>query len=167
MQDIQMDRAKRKRASKHKHYLKYKEYYKAYRKKHRAENKQKYIDWVKNWVTDNPVKRKAICQRYLRNNPIRRKLTLLLAAAKQRCNNPKNIAYKYYGGRGVRCYLELADVEFLWVRDKGYELKKATLDRVNPDSHYRLMNCRIIEASENSKRNRAHQFVKYGTPQVN
>lgn len=151
-------------AAKKKHNLKYKDYYKAYKKEWSIKNRKKVNESSTKWRNLNPEKRKLVCSKYLSTHKIERKLTLLLTTAKQRCNNPKFKGYKYYGGRGVRCLLTSEDVKFLWDRDNGKNQKKASLDRINPDYHYTIENCRIIELSENSKNNRPWQFVKFGYP---
>lgn len=151
-------------ASKKRHSIKYKEYYKKYFSEYDIKNRKKRNELSNKWRKNNPEKRKEICNNYLEKHKIERKLTLLLSAAKQRCGNPKFKGYKYYGGRGVKCFLTMDDIKYLWDRDNGFLMKKASLDRVNPDAHYILGNCRIIELSENSKMNRSWQFVKFGMP---
>ena len=42
----------------------------------------------------------------------------------------------------------------MWFRDKAYEMKKPTVDRIDSLESYTLENCRYIEAVENSKRER-------------
>ena len=71
---------------------------------------------------------------------------------KQRCENPKNPAYKYYGGRGIQNLITEEELKFLWFRDKAFELKRPSIDRINSDGNYEISNCRYIELSENSKR---------------
>jgi len=69
---------------------------------------------------------------------------------KQRCNNPKNIRYADYGGRGIKCLITLEEIKKLWFRDKAYKLKKPSIDRINNDESYTFENCRYIEMPENS-----------------
>lgn len=76
------------------------------------------------------------------------------AAAKQRCNYEKHIAYSRYGGRGI---------QFLWKSFKDFYddmhlswFKGATLERINLDGHYCKENCRWATAQEqahNTSRN--------------
>lgn len=72
--------------------------------------------------------------------------------ARKRCNNPKERNYKWYGAKGIKFSLSVEDVKFLWERDKGWLLKKSSLDRINPKKNYVLSNCRFIELSENLSR---------------
>lgn len=67
-----------------------------------------------------------------------------------RCNNPKFNDYKDYGGRGIKCLLIEEEVKALWFRDKAYEMKQPSIDRINNDGNYCLENCRFIEQGENS-----------------
>lgn len=75
----------------------------------------------------------------------------ILYGARSRCKNPKAAGYKYYGGKGIKCFLTKKQAKFLWERDKGYSLRKPSIDRINSMGNYELINCRFIEVSENSK----------------
>lgn len=77
--------------------------------------------------------------------------------ARQRCCNPKDPGYRWYGGRGIKFLLSKADIKVLWDRDSG-ALIAPSLDRINPDGNYCLENCRFIERGENSKR--AHNGIR-------
>lgn len=72
--------------------------------------------------------------------------------ASQRCTNPKNKSYKYYGGKGIKYLLNDNDLKMLWIRDKAYLMEKPSLDRINPDKHYTYENCQFLEMLENSKK---------------
>ena len=72
-----------------------------------------------------------------------------LYSARQRCRDPKVDSYKYYGAKGVACFLSASDVKKMWFRDKAEGMKKASLDRIDPNGNYVLENCRFIEFSEN------------------
>ncbi len=74
-----------------------------------------------------------------------------LYSARSRCNNPKSTGYKYYGGKGIKCFLTFEEIEFLWKRDKADELGRPSIDRIDAKGNYELSNCRFIELSENSK----------------
>jgi hypothetical protein len=86
---------------------------------------------------------------------------------RQRCNNPKATAYKYYGAKGIRCNLTLSEVKTLWFRDKAYTLVRPSIDRFKHWEHYTFKNCQFIELAENSgkdKRIRVLQFDSSGYP---
>lgn len=72
--------------------------------------------------------------------------------AKQRCTNPNDDSYKWYGGRGIEFKLTMDEVEFLWFRDKAYLMDKPTIDRLDSDGHYELSNCQFLEKTENSRK---------------
>jgi hypothetical protein len=68
----------------------------------------------------------------------------------QRCEHPKNKAYKYYGGRGIKCLITESEIKFLWFRDKAFTMKKPSIDRKENDGNYCIENCRFIEQGHNS-----------------
>jgi len=72
---------------------------------------------------------------------------------KQRCFNPNDPNYKYYGGRGaVVCDEWLSFVSFKeWAESNGYD-DTLSIDRIDPTSDYCPQNCRWIPLSENSRR---------------
>lgn len=69
--------------------------------------------------------------------------------ARRRCQDPKHRYYHRYGGRGIQLYLTLDDTRLLWLRDGANLLKQPSLDRVDPNQHYTLVNCRFIELRDN------------------
>jgi hypothetical protein len=95
---------------------------------------------------------------------------------KARCNNPHNISYKNYGGRGIS-YLWTSCDEF---KNDMYESylkhvdefgeKQTTIERIDNDSDYCKENCRWATMKEQSlnKRpsNRIYPPKKIPTPKV-
>jgi len=75
-----------------------------------------------------------------------------LSSMKNRCNSIKSCGYAYYGGKGVKCLIEMDELEFLWHRDNGASLKRPSIDRIDSNGNYEIQNCRFIELSENVKR---------------
>lgn len=73
-----------------------------------------------------------------------------LVDIKQRCNNPNNKDYKYYGRRGIKCKITINELKKLWFRDKAYNMKRPSIDRIDNDGNYSYANCRYIEQSENT-----------------
>lgn len=61
----------------------------------------------------------------------------------QRCNNPKNISYKYYGGKGVTVCEEWKDFPIFakWALANGYN-DNLSIDRKNSNGNYEPGNCR-------------------------
>ena len=70
-------------------------------------------------------------------------------AARRRCENKKDSHYYCYGDRGIKFLLTKEELKKLWFRDKAYEMKKPSIDRIDNDGHYEYSNCRFIEMSEN------------------
>jgi hypothetical protein len=71
-----------------------------------------------------------------------------------RCNNPNDIKYKYYGGRGIK-------VCERWLEYKNFEAdmlptykKGLQIDRINNDGDYEPNNCHWVTAKENVRNRR-------------
>lgn len=116
------------------------------------------------WARKNKDKRNAYRRELAKNNPIYRIKNIELLrkrrietpwlshydCARTRCTNKKRKEYHRYGGRGILFLLAQEDVRQLWFRDKAYEMKRPTIDRIDNDGHYDISNCRFIEKSLNS-----------------
>ena len=76
--------------------------------------------------------------------------TKYLKYARRRCTDPNHKSFPSYGGRGIICYLTIADVRKLWLRDKAYEMKRPSLDRRDVDANYTYENCRFMEYELNA-----------------
>lgn len=83
-----------------------------------------------------------------------RRLYNIWSCMRQRCNNPKHTAAKWYHYKGIRlCEEWESDFEAFksWAISNGYR-DDLTIDRVDPDKNYCPENCRWISLSENSRR---------------
>jgi hypothetical protein len=80
---------------------------------------------------------------------------------KQRCYNPKNARYSFYGGRGLRLSDRWMDPEngFInFVTDMGrVPSQRHSIDRINNDLGYSKENCRWILLSEQSGNKKNYQ----------
>lgn len=109
---------------------------------------KRHKDGYRNICKDCRKLESRICYLLNKNNP----WVLTYIRIKQRCMNPKNCSYPRYGGRGIKCLITANELKFLWFRDKAYEMKKPSIDRIDNDGNYILENCRYIELSENFNR---------------
>lgn len=69
---------------------------------------------------------------------------------KQRCSNPKNPSYRFYGARGIKvCKRWLGSHGFeRFLSDMGERPPGLTLERKKSDSDYSPENCRWATAAE-------------------
>ncbi len=79
-----------------------------------------------------------------------------------RCLNPKNAAFKNYGGRGIMvCDIWQNDV-LAFLRDMGPKpTPKHELDRIENDGHYEPTNCRWVTRTQNDRNRRTNVFLTY------
>ncbi len=65
----------------------------------------------------------------------------------QRCNNPNNCSYKYYGGRGIVVCERWRDFKKFYkdMKDRPIGLE---LDRINNNKGYNKANCRWVTRKE-------------------
>ena len=80
----------------------------------------------------------------------------------QRCYNPKNDRYRWYGEIGTKVCDDWKNfVAFQkWATSNGYDENaprgKCTLDRINPFGNYEPSNCRWVTMTVQNKNKRKH-----------
>jgi hypothetical protein len=84
------------------------------------------------------------------------KLYAVWKTMRQRCNNPNNPRYKYYGGRGIKICSRWNDFS-AFNADMGDPPPAGTLDRQNNDGDYCPENCRWIEQVQQVRNRRCYR----------
>lgn len=87
---------------------------------------------------------------------INQKLRGVWQGLKQRCNNPKCHAYKYYGARGIKVCEEWTNAFEAfrdWAIAHGY-YSGLEIDRIDNDGNYEPSNCRWTTHKENMQNRR-------------
>lgn len=85
-------------------------------------------------------------------NPARLYITWI--SMKDRCYNPKEPAFKYYGGKGIKVcseWLTNYPVFKKWALTSGYQ-DNLTIDRIDSNGNYCPSNCHWLTKSENAKK---------------
>lgn len=104
--------------------------------------------YSKKYYKENSIKinkkRVVYLKEYYKRNPWANTYKSIIS----RCSGYGNKG-QYYFKKGIKNFLTLEDLKFLWFRDRAFELSEPTIDRKNNSGHYTLENCRYIEMSEN------------------
>ena len=66
--------------------------------------------------------------------------------ARRRCNDsdPESRNYPHYFAKGITCSLTANELKAVWERDGAANMKRPSLDRIDPERGYDLFNVRFI-----------------------
>lgn len=79
---------------------------------------------------------------------------------KQRCSNPKNKCYKYYGARGISVCSRWLNSFENFLEDMGERPEGLTLDRIDNNGNYEPDNCRWATAIEQEANKHLKGYLK-------
>lgn len=109
------------------------------------------------------LRKSRFLQRNTSHGKSRTKLNAVWQSMKQRCENPNNINYKYYGGRGIKVceqWISSLIVFYNWSIENGYE-EGLSIDRINVDGNYEPNNCRWVSMKIQSRNKTDNIFIEY------
>ena len=91
-------------------------------------------------------------------------LTPVASAARQRCRNKNNVAYKDYGGRGIQFLFpsSLSMTEWVTVNLGPKPTPAHSIDRIDNNRHYEPGNLRWATKSEQARNKRAYRRSETG-----
>ena len=79
----------------------------------------------------------------------------------QRCNNVNNTCYERYGAKGIQNLLTKEEIKKLMIRDNYWDLKRPSIDRINPKDNYIFENCQFIEFESNVGKDRKKPVLQF------
>ena len=124
-----------------------KEYHKKYMREYR---KRAYVRKSENkYMRKYASLHKEKCYRYIKKYRLSHPWINTLRSIKRRCNSPSQDAYRWYGAKGIKCLITKEELKILWFRDNAAFMKKPSIDRIDPKSHYSFDNCRYLECQDN------------------
>lgn len=110
-------------------------------------------------------KGRLITESKIKHNFSKKPIYRVLNSIKQRCNNPKNHAYKNYGARGIKVcdeWSEGFEKFYQWAINNGYK-KGLSIDRVDVNGNYEPSNCRWATRKEQARNKRNNHLITYNS----
>jgi len=109
------------------------------------------------------LRKKTFVARNTFHGKSRTKLNAVYQAMKQRCENPNNVNYKHYGGRGIKVcdeWLNSLMAFYNWAIENGYK-EGLSIDRINVDGNYEPSNCQWVSMKKQSRNKRDNVYVEF------
>lgn len=92
-----------------------------------------------------------------------RRLRCLLAGARQRCENPNNLSYANYGGRGIRFgFTGVYDAVLYCLTELGPISTDRSVDRIDNEAGYEPGNIRWATPDEQARNKRQYKRTHVG-----
>lgn len=97
-----------------------------------------------------------------------KRLSRIYTSMKDRCYKETDLAYSYYGGRGIKVCDEWRSdpgTFYAWAYSTGYNddapRGECTLDRIDVNGDYFPNNCRWISSKEQARNRRSNRVLSY------
>lgn len=98
---------------------------------------------------------------------LKTKLYVMWKNIRQRCYNPKNNSFKYYGAKGIKMCEDwnIFNNFQLWAKSNGYK-EGLSIERIDVSKNYEPQNCKFIPWKEQAH-NKTNTGEKYITRRNN
>lgn len=108
------------------------------------------------------IHKAQLVNRNYKHGKVKSPIYHIWSCMKDRCNNPHNISYKNYGGRGIRVSAEWMNFENFHNDMIATYLKGLTLERKDNNGDYCKENCVWADNETQANNNRRNNIITYG-----